>query len=347
MVQSGHQIGWHSMRHTHMGTILKPRLDQKGPDAVKEDIFEFSELLDETLGFPYKIKTGRMPGGSGTYDQDIIETFRDLGIRPPTFWHIETEPWQEQVAGNLTAYVSNILKKKDDYIVLLHEYTRTANDLDEFLTEIKKQSDNNTNVEIITKRQTQNDACPKPTMQFDLDLEPMSRTHSIPASYAPSSLVLIKGDWSDYCIKSDTEKALQRMISDAKVEGLDIQIYSGYRSHSLQSSLFSRWQRNNPNGAEYPAVAEPGHSEHQLGTTVDLKSGALPYGDDNPFGDSPEYPWMQENAHRYGFTQSYKEGAEQVTGYIAEPWHWRYVGVDLATEIKNKDITLTEYFNEL
>ncbi len=202
------------------------------------------------------------------------------------------------------------------------------------------------NKEIITKDQTTSDACPESTALVDLDLEKLSRTHSILSSYVPSSLVSIKGDWGTYCIKNETEKALQKMISDAKKEGLVIQIYSGYRSYSLQSILFSRWQKNNPGGADYPAVAEPGHSEHQLGTTVDLKSGSIPYGSDNPFGDSPEYPWMKENAHKYGFTQSYKKGVEEITGYIAEPWHWRYVGVDIATKIKKKETTFTEYVME-
>jgi LAS superfamily LD-carboxypeptidase LdcB/peptidoglycan/xylan/chitin deacetylase (PgdA/CDA1 family) len=342
LVSNGHKIGWHSMHHTHFSTKKRKRLDIEGSSAVISDIQEFKKLLDETLGFSYKLETSRMPGGSGTYKADIIKAVESQNLRAPTFWHIETQDWENQVSVNLSSYVSNILRKKSDYIVLLHEYSRTGEDLDKFLEEIKRQTAPTINPDAaVTKINAS--ACPGRTMISDLDKEPLSKTHSLPESYAPSELVSIAGDWGTYCIKSEVHDALTLMMDDAAKEGLDIEIYSGYRSYSLQSRLFKNWNKRNPDGAIYPAVAEPGHSEHQLGTTVDLKSGALPYGESNPFGDSPEYPWMKENAHKYGFVQSYQSGKQAITGYIAEPWHWRYLGIEMATEIKKSGLTINEY----
>ncbi len=185
--------------------------------------------------------------------------------------------------------------------------------------------------------------CPTPTHDKDLDLEPLSRTHSLGEAYAPRGLIRVHGDWGSYCIKSEVKEKLIKMMSSAEKEGLSIQVYSVYRSIDRQSYLFENWKQRNPGDVPYPAVAEPGHSEHHLGTTVDLKSGSIPYGTSNPFGSSQEYIWMVENAHKYGFVQSYQDGKQELTGYISEPWHWRYLGIEAATEIKNRGITINEY----
>jgi LAS superfamily LD-carboxypeptidase LdcB len=188
------------------------------------------------------------------------------------------------------------------------------------------------------------ETCPQANLEEDLSLTPLTREYSIDPGYTPESLVRIQGDWSSYCVKAEVKDALLEMMQDAKKEGLTIQIYSAHRSYSKQAYLYERWQERNPLGALYPAVAEPGHSEHQLGTAVDLKSGTVPFlGGSNPFGQSPEYRWMVEHAHKYGFTQSYPEGKEEITGYIEEPWHWRYLGEEIATEIKEKGTTITQH----
>ena len=64
------------------------------------------------------------------------------------------------------------------------------------------------------------------------------------------------------------------------------------------------------------------------------------------FGESLEYTWMKEHAHEFGFVQSYTEGTEEITGYIVEAWHWRYVGTEIARELKESGITLTEYLKQ-
>ena len=92
--------------------------------------------------------------------------------------------------------------------------------------------------------------------------------------------------------------------------------------------------------------APPGASEHQLGLAMDITlakyNGTLSVN----FGNTKEGAWIRENAHKYGFIVRYLQGKEEVTGYKYEPWHIRYLGVDLATELYEKGITLEEYYGE-
>ena len=89
--------------------------------------------------------------------------------------------------------------------------------------------------------------------------------------------------------------------------------------------------------------ARPGHSEHQMGTTMDITSPSV--GNDlvSAFGDTPEGKWLAANAHTFGFVMSYPPGKEATTGYIYEPWHFRYVGKAEAAAVRASGLTLHEY----
>jgi hypothetical protein len=90
-------------------------------------------------------------------------------------------------------------------------------------------------------------------------------------------------------------------------------------------------------------VAEPGASEHQLGTTVDFTDSSISYQCCNyNFHKSKAYKWLEQNAYKYGFVLSYPKNAKKTTGYIYEPWHWRFVGQELATKLHNEEITFNE-----
>ena len=110
-------------------------------------------------------------------------------------------------------------------------------------------------------------------------------------------------------------------------------VTSGFRDASYQDNLHTD---TNVVTNGYSSVALSGHSEHQLGVAVDLvgldKNGKY-YLSLNDFGTTADYAWLVQNAHYYGFVQSYQSGQEPITGYIAEPWHWRYVGIGNATAI--------------
>ncbi len=194
--------------------------------------------------------------------------------------------------------------------------------------------------------------CPKPLNinQPDKFLFPVSQVFSL-GNYIPSHLEIIPEtiptrNVSIHCLTTNTIKALENMVTDAKNLQLSLVVSSAYRSSSIQQTLFSNNQNVNPT-QEFPTVAKPEHSEHQLGTAVDFRSGTSDEFTLQGFGLSPEYTWMKQNAYLYGFVQSYPTGKELVTGYAAESWHWRYVGIDHATAIRDSSLTPYEYLQNL
>lgn len=154
-------------------------------------------------------------------------------------------------------------------------------------------------------------------------------------------------------IREIASRPLVEMISEMWSVGLEPTILSGYRSYAAQSIAWTKWVVNEPDRASILS-APPGFSEHQLGTTVDIGSPELPeiVGDDDIqfhtyFYMTSESKWLEENAHSYGFTLSYPRQAFDLTGFYYEPWHYRFVGVELATHLKQSDSFLIQYQLEL
>ena len=135
-----------------------------------------------------------------------------------------------------------------------------------------------------------------------------------------------------------TAKAqFDRLAAEAKSQGLNIYISSGYRSYATQSSIY---QDNVTRYGEAMAdsfSARPGYSEHQTGLAIDVNTI------DDTFAGTPEARWLADHAHEYGFIIRYPEGKENITGYQYEPWHIRYLGIDTATAVYNSGLTLEEY----
>ena len=134
----------------------------------------------------------------------------------------------------------------------------------------------------------------------------------------------------------------------------DVKITSGYRTYSYQQSLFNQYITDEKNAhpgwttadAEAEVLtysARPGTSEHQTGLCMDLIIADLHPTLDESFALHPCYAWLVANAHHFGFILRFPEGKESVTGYSYEPWHYRFVGIDAATEIYEGGLTLEEY----
>lgn len=121
---------------------------------------------------------------------------------------------------------------------------------------------------------------------------------------------------------------LEKMLKSAKDDGLTILVASAYRSFGTQAALKSGYAVTYGSGANRFS-ADQGYSEHQLGTTADFTSEKLG-ANFSGFAKDPAYAWMLKNAYRYGFVLSYPEGNAY---YVYEPWHWRFVGVALATRL--------------
>lgn len=153
-----------------------------------------------------------------------------------------------------------------------------------------------------------------------------NKTYALPASYAPGELTKACSD------------AFRTMQSAAAKQGIDLYIVSGYRSYSLQQSIYSRYCYQDGRAAADTYSARPGHSEHQTGLAMDLNSLYA------SFAYTAEGRWLAANAYKYGFIIRYPKNKQSVTGYIYEPWHVRYLGKELAADVYKSGLCLEEYF---
>ena len=154
-----------------------------------------------------------------------------------------------------------------------------------------------------------------------------NKTYSLPSDYGNG-------------LTSTTQSAFDKMNADAKSLGLNLWIASGYRSYATQKRLYNNYVSSDGKEAADTYSARPGYSEHQTGLAFDLNSV------EESFANTDEGKWVKDNCYRYGLIIRYPKGKESITGYIYEPWHLRYVGVELATKLYNDGnwITLEEYF---
>ncbi len=137
-------------------------------------------------------------------------------------------------------------------------------------------------------------------------------------------------------------EAFKKLVDDGEKAGYHIRNNSAYRSYSTQSGLYNNYKNSNGLAWADKWSARAGHSEHQTGLALDV--GVKNEYSLGKFESSPEFTWMKDNAHLYGFILRYPKGKEYITGYGYEPWHYRYVGVDVATYIYENDITYEEYY---
>ena len=170
----------------------------------------------------------------------------------------------------------------------------------------------------------------------DWPISLLDTIYHLPSWYAPGDLVdsSTAGVNGGYLLRSIIAGDLRAMAADARAAGSPIQLVSGYRSHAQQAATFEYWVGVGGYEQALRTSARAGHSEHQLGTSIDVTSegGAAPweYGD---WASTPAGAWMAANAWRYGFVMSYPQASFDRTCYDYEPWHYRYVGRDLAAQI--------------
>ncbi len=174
-------------------------------------------------------------------------------------------------------------------------------------------------------------------------LQKYSSIYFLNENYKPSDLTKIDEKWDypngkEVTIHSRVWPFLKDLLEDAKKDRIDIQILSGYRSFKEQKTLKGRYMATYGTGAN-KFSADQGYSEHQLGTTVDFTTPAT--GEDlDKFDTTKAHIWLENNAYKYGFILSYPKGNEY---YEYEPWHWRFVGKDLARYLHKKN----KHFYEL
>lgn len=177
------------------------------------------------------------------------------------------------------------------------------------------------------------------SMKYDGEVLLVNDKNRLPADYQPEGLVNLYEQRhsfrlanTDIYLTRDTYEAMERMFAQAEAENVNgFIITSGYRDYERQKEIFAT--------TEAGKAQEPGASEHQTGLAFDVTAENSGDG----FESTPQYAWLSKHAHEYGFIQRYPANKANETGISYEPWHYRYVGVEVATKIYTEGITLEAF----
>ncbi len=163
-------------------------------------------------------------------------------------------------------------------------------------------------------------------------------------SYAPDDIVPVPMEinqiWQ-YHLRLEARDQLVLMWEAARADGVELKVISAYRDYVTQQTLFRDYASRRGEEKANTFSARAGQSEHQLGTAVDFGGTSV---DLSPaFADTAPGRWLAEHAHEYGFAMSYPEDSQEVTGYIHEPWHFRYIGMESAAAWKESGLVLIQF----
>lgn len=170
-------------------------------------------------------------------------------------------------------------------------------------------------------------------------LKKYSKVYFLNENYTPAHLTQIPQDqvYSNSHPEEFLTEAmpfLQNLLNASKASGATLYVDSAYRSFARQQTLKSQYTVTYGAGTANSFSADQGYSEHQLGTTVDFLTSGLGGQLTTAFDKTPEFTWLTQHAYQYGFVLSYPKGNDY---YVYEPWHWRFVGVKLATYLHNQN----------
>ena len=169
----------------------------------------------------------------------------------------------------------------------------------------------------------------------------VNKYYKLDKDYEPEDLTVINSKFASGTQKLRKEAAdkFEEMASDMLKENLKIYAGSTYRSYSYQEGLYNRYVKKDGFKEAETYSARAGYSEHQLGLAVDIVNGKWNYLSE---GDK-EYTWLINNSYKYGFILRYPHESEYITGYVFEDWHFRYLGIELATKVYESRLTYDEY----
>jgi LAS superfamily LD-carboxypeptidase LdcB len=167
----------------------------------------------------------------------------------------------------------------------------------------------------------------------------VNKYYALDASFTPSNLVKAQSCGQPTLAKEAAD-AFDRLCEAVKARGLDLGSSSAYRSYARQRQLYDYYVRTDGQANADTYSARPGHSEHQTGLAVDFNAGS---GSIDFFINTDTYAWVSVNSWRFGFILRYPQNKTDITGYMFEPWHYRYVGVETATLLHALGITYDEY----
>lgn len=167
----------------------------------------------------------------------------------------------------------------------------------------------------------------------------LNKYRGLPENYTPKDLTPLSIN-SSYKLRKEAANAYENMQNAALLDNVKFFPFSAYRTKEYQNRLYTNYVKRDGVTAADTYSARPRHSEHELGLAVDIRSEGLT---DNLTDE--HYEWMLNNSYKYGFIVRYAKGTTPITGYIEEPWHLRYLGIDVATDVHEKGITFDEYYD--
>ena len=171
----------------------------------------------------------------------------------------------------------------------------------------------------------------------------VNKYYYLKEDYEPNNLVTINTNYatSNQRIINEVFEKYKEMLEVAKEAKMDLIIISSYRDYKSQETIYNNYVKESGEKLANRFSAKPGHSEHQLGLALDIMKPGTNF---NNFENTNEAKWLKENAYKFGFILRYDKSKEYVTGYKYEPWHYRYVGLEVAKYIFENDITFDEYY---
>ena len=172
----------------------------------------------------------------------------------------------------------------------------------------------------------------------------VNKFNYLESNYIPNNLVKTNEySKNNLYLNKEAYEAFKNMARDASINNLNLRIISAYRSYEYQENLYNKYLQNDTKKNVDTYSARKGHSEHQTGLAVDLDNEKSLYTD---FENTDEFLWLKDNCYKYGFILRYPENKEHITGYMYEPWHYRYIGIKESTYIHNNNLTYEEYYYE-
>jgi len=241
---------------------------------------------------------------------------------------------RDTLALKHTSSLEELAVASSTIAALASELSLTTEELEELEDDYRREKKKNENFEDqirdITSTVSDLDKLSKTDAEL---LKKYSKVYFLNEHYVPEKVVAIDKQYLynenlKKSVHAKVEPFLNDMLDDALEDGVKIWVVSAYRSFYEQAGLKGHYTVTYGSGAN-AFSADQGYSEHQLGTTLDFTTEGL-NGGLNGFGATPAYTWLTKNAHKYGFTLSYPENNAY---YVYEPWHWRFVGEDLADDL--------------
>ncbi len=239
-------------------------------------------------------------------------------------------------------------EKNEFLLSLLHEKYYLSKNLNSYLEE-EKLHPNYTPTKIVSLINThRNNAY----YDYDIEADPtknelilVNKYYHLDDNFEPQDLTSISRDYyygENHQINKIVYTAFKKMWEEAKNDDIYLIINASYRDYESQKKTYDSYKDKKGTTYADNVAARPGYSEHQTGLALDIFSKENI--STNTYKDSETHIWLQNNAYKFGFIERYPEDKEDITGFAAEPWHWRYVGIEAATYIYNNDITFDEYY---